>query len=307
MDGAEPIRFRDSYPCLDDRTTTTPYDPHYFHQAVWATEQILRAVPEEHVDVGSEITFVGMISAIVPVAFVDIRPLMVQLPRLRSVEGDLLALPFDNRSVASLSCLHVAEHVGLGRYGDELTPEGTRRACAELARVLAPGGTLLFSVPIGLPRLCFNAHRVHSPAQIVGYFGELELHEFAVVDDEYELVRNADIEGYDELEYGMRAISLSANIAAAPETATAIASLALGIDSRWLREQALQSLLVGRHHDVRAEVALGESARRALKPFEFLGVAREALKMPHDLDGAAGLHQEPGLTVTDERGKATDA
>ena len=134
MDGAEPIRFRDSYPCLDDRTTTTPYDPHYFHQAVWATEQILRAVPEEHVDVGSEITFVGMISAIVPVAFVDIRPLMVQLPRLRSVEGDLLALPFDNRSVASLSCLHVAEHVGLGRYGRADAGRDAARLCGVGAR-----------------------------------------------------------------------------------------------------------------------------------------------------------------------------
>ncbi len=202
MEGAEPLALRDSHPCLTDRTPTTPYDPHYFHQAVWATEHIVLSRPEEHVDVGSEITFVGMISAIVPVAFVDIRPLPVQLPRLRSVEGDLLALPFADRSVGSLSCLHVAEHVGLGRYGDELTPRGTQHACTELARVLAPAGTLLFSVPVGRPRVCFNAHRIHAPAQIAGYFEELELEEFAVVDDRYELVRDTDVEAYAHLDYG---------------------------------------------------------------------------------------------------------
>ena len=202
LPGAEPLDLRNSHPCVLDQVETTPYDPHYFHQSVWATERIVELAPDEHVDVGSEVNYVGMISAIVPVAFVDIRPLPVQLPRLRSIVGDLLGLPFPDRSVESLSCLHVAEHVGLGRYGDELTPAGTRLACAELARVLAPGGNLFFSVPVGVPRVCFNAHRVHTPVQILAYFAELELQEFSVVDDQYELVSNADVEAAADLSYG---------------------------------------------------------------------------------------------------------
>lgn len=202
MPAAEPMRFEDTHPCLMDRTPTTPYDPHYFHQAVWATEHVLRLRPEEHVDVGSEINFVGMISAIARVTFVDVRPLPVQLPRLSSIRGDLHALPFEDRSVSSLSCLHVAEHVGLGRYGDELDPRGTSRACTELGRVLAAGGTLLFSLPVGRPRVCFNAHRVHTPAQILEYFADIELEEFSVVDDEYALVRDADLDRAAQLTYG---------------------------------------------------------------------------------------------------------
>jgi hypothetical protein len=202
MQGAEPTRFKDTHPCLVDRTPTTPYDPHYFHQAVWATEHVLRIQPDEHVDVGSEINFVGMLSAIAPVAFVDIRPLPVKLPRLRAISGDLLALPFADGSVPSLSCLHVAEHVGLGRYGDELDPRGTERACVELGRILAVGGTLLFSLPVGRAHVCFNAHRVHTPAQIVDYFASLELEEFSVVDDEYALVRDADLDRAAQLTYG---------------------------------------------------------------------------------------------------------
>jgi len=203
LPGAEPLRFEDGYPCLFDRTPTTPYDPHYFHQAVWAAEQIAAHQPEEHVDVGSEITFVGMLSVIVPVAFVDLRPLPVELARLRPLAGDLLeGLPFDDGSVPSLSSLHVAEHVGLGRYGDALAPDGTRRACSELQRVLSRAGRRYFSVPVGRPRVCFNAHRVHAPAQIVEYFAGLELEEFSVVGDDHRLEHRADLEAAASQDYG---------------------------------------------------------------------------------------------------------
>jgi hypothetical protein len=135
--------------------------------------------------------------------FIDIRPFPVTLPRLHSQAGDLLkGLPFDAGSVSSLSCLHVAEHVGLGRYGDALAPDGTRRACLELQRVLAPRGLLYFSLPVGRPRVCFNAHRVHAPRQITEYFSELELQEFSVVGDDYRLVNDADLDAAAALEYG---------------------------------------------------------------------------------------------------------
>lgn len=200
---AERLRFEDVYPCIFDRTPTTPYDPHYFHQSVWAVERIIARQPAEHVDIGSEVNFVGMLSVSVPVVFVDIRPLAVELPRLQSLAGDLLSgLPFLDSSIASLSCLHVAEHIGLGRYGDRLDVDGTRRACAELARILASGGRLFFSVPVGRSRVCFNAHRIHTPMQILDYFPTLRLEEFSVVGDDHRLVRDANLRDAATLEYG---------------------------------------------------------------------------------------------------------
>ena len=77
----------------------------------------------------------------------------------------------------------MVEHIGLGRYGDALNPAGTQQACAELERVLAPRGDLVFSVPLGVPRICFNAHRVLSPEQILTYFERLRLVSFAGVND----------------------------------------------------------------------------------------------------------------------------
>jgi SAM-dependent methyltransferase len=203
LPGAEHLDLADSHPCLGDRVPVTPYDPHYLHQAVWAFERILGRSPSEHVDIASDVIFVAMVSAVVPVSFVDIRALPLELPQLRPLEGDLLAgLPFEDRTVRSLSCLHVAEHVGLGRYGDDLAPDGTARACAELARVLASGGELYFSAPVGRPRVCFNAHRIHSPEQIIRHFDGLELVEFSLVTDQHRLEVNADLASARDLSYG---------------------------------------------------------------------------------------------------------
>ena len=166
-------------------------------------EHLVARRPHAHVDVGSEVTFVGMASTIAPVTFVDIRPLPVVLPRLATVAGDIAGtLPFDGGSVASLSSLHVVEHVGLGRYGDDLDPNGTRKAVAELARILAPGGDLYLSVPVGRSRVCFNAHRIHDPRTIVDYLSTLTLEGFSVVDDSYRRVDDADLDEAAALVYG---------------------------------------------------------------------------------------------------------
>jgi hypothetical protein len=183
MVGAAPLRRRDDYPCLVDWTETTPFDPHYTYQDGWAARRLAARMPSEHVDVGSRVSFVVGLSAFVPVTFVDLRPLALTLSGLRTVRGDLLGLPFADRSVDSLSCLHVAEHVGLGRYGDELDPEGTVKAARELQRVLAHEGNLYFSLPVGLARTEFNAHRVHDPRDIPVMFDDLCLVEFAGVND----------------------------------------------------------------------------------------------------------------------------
>jgi len=183
MEHAEPLLIEDAYPCLFDRTTTTPFDSHYFYQDIWVFKRIQASGASNHVDVGSRAIFVGMLTAITEVTFIDIRPLNVNMENFDSKPGSILALPFDDNSVFSLSCLHVAEHIGLGRYGDSLDPKGTKKACRELARVLSVGGNLYFSVPVGVPRVCFNAHRIHSPQQILNYFHDLDLVGFAGIDD----------------------------------------------------------------------------------------------------------------------------
>jgi SAM-dependent methyltransferase len=176
-----PVRWEDRWPCLKDRTPETRFDRHYVFHTAWAARVLARTRPERHVDVAGWLPFVTTLSAFVPVDFYDLRPARLPLEGLRSAPADLLALPFEDRSVRSISCMHVIEHVGLGRYGDPLDPDGDRKAIAELTRVLAPGGDLLFVVPIGRARIQFNAHRVYSWRQVRELFASLELVEFALI------------------------------------------------------------------------------------------------------------------------------
>jgi SAM-dependent methyltransferase len=185
------------FPCLHERTSSTPFDSHYCYMGHWATVQLSRnADDESHVDVGSQISWVINLAATRRVQFVDIRPFDTHLENLSVQAGTVLDLPFPDQTVSSLSCLHVAEHVGLGRYGDPLDPLGTELAIRELARVLAPGGRLLFALPVGRQRICFNAHRIHAPQTIIKQFEEAGLHleSFSSVGDDHVYRENIDPE-----------------------------------------------------------------------------------------------------------------
>jgi SAM-dependent methyltransferase len=174
--------FLDWYPCLGDRTATTHVDSHYLHQAIWAFQKIVETAPPEHVDIGSDVKFVGMLTAVTNVRFVDIRPLDLSVRNYRGISGSLLALPFTDESLSSVSSLHVIEHVGLGRYGDPIDPRGSWKAAREIVRVLARGGTAYVSAPIGRSRVQFNGQRIFSVSDILSMFEGVRLREMAIVD-----------------------------------------------------------------------------------------------------------------------------
>jgi SAM-dependent methyltransferase len=199
--GGAPLKFADSHPCLTDWTSTTPFDPHYFYQSAWLARRLAEVKPGRHVDVGSSVGTVGVVSGFVPTLFVDIRPLSTSLSNLTCIDASILALPFEDRSVISLSCLHVIEHIGLGRYGDPLDPIGSERAAQELSRVLSVGGRLFLSAPVGRERVCFNAHRVFAPKSLVGMFESLKLERFGWVDDQGQLHLPASPSDAEAAEY----------------------------------------------------------------------------------------------------------
>lgn len=175
--------WKDRKPQLYDNTKATPFDGHYTYHPAWAARIIAKESPTKHIDIASILTFSTMLSAFIPVEFYDYRPAKITLDDLKTEHADLLSLPFESGSIESLSCLHTLEHVGLGRYGDPLDPNGDIRAINELIRVLAPGGNLLIAVPMGAPKIEFNAHRVYSYEQITNYFKDLTLQDFSLIPD----------------------------------------------------------------------------------------------------------------------------
>jgi SAM-dependent methyltransferase len=192
-----PLRAIDIYLRLDDATPKTPFDPHYIYHPAWAARILAETKPKKHIDIASILSFPTIVSAFVPVEYYDYRPADLNLKNLDSRAGNLHALPFPDASVESLSCMHTIEHLGLGRYGEPLDYDGDLKAMCELARVLAPSGSLLFVVPVGEPRIEWNAHRIYSYKQVVEAFPRLTLKEFALVPDDHRtwgLIRNADPE-----------------------------------------------------------------------------------------------------------------
>ncbi len=157
---------------------------HYFHQDLWAARILFARQVRHHVDVGSRLD--GLVAHILPfcrVTYVDLRPVGGEVEGFEFRQGSILNLPFADGEVPSLSCLHVLEHIGLGRYGDRVEPEAYVQAARELARILKPGGILCLGTPVGRERLCFDAHRVFDPQRVVNIFQPLVLREFRLIDD----------------------------------------------------------------------------------------------------------------------------
>ena len=198
-------RWKDRYLCLKDKKAQHDVEPHYTYHPAWAARVVAKINPEMHIDISSHLSFCTIVSAFVPVKFYEYRKTNLTLDNLTSESADLLHLPFENESIQSISCMHVIEHIGLGRYGDTLDPDGDLKAIAELKRVLAIGGSLLLVVPIGKPAIFFNAHRIYSYEQVMSYFEELALEEFSLITEDNEkggLLRHATGEMADQEIYG---------------------------------------------------------------------------------------------------------
>jgi len=196
------VRTRDIYPCLKDTIINTPFDPHYTYHPAWAARILAQTRPVNHVDISSILSFSTIVSAFVPVKFYDYRPAKLHLDNLESGFADLTQLNFQDDSIPSLSCMHTIEHIGLGRYGDKIDPQGDIRSINELKRVVKPGGDLLFVTPVGKPKIEFNAHRIYSYEQVIEYFAPLLLKEFSLITDTGVMIRNADPGLVKEQQYG---------------------------------------------------------------------------------------------------------
>ena len=199
------LSFLDIFPCLFENIPYTRFDTHYIYHTAWAARKVKEIDAKEHVDISSSLYFSGIVSAFKPVRFYDFRPAKLNLSDLTSDKANLLNLPFENSSINSLSCMHTVEHIGLGRYGDEIDPEGDLKAAKELSRVVRPGGSLLFVVPVGKPRIQFNAHMVYSYDMVIGMFPEFVVKEFSLIPDnalEGGMIYNTGKEMADKQVYG---------------------------------------------------------------------------------------------------------
>ena len=183
-------------PQLFDNKKKEPFDAHYLYHTSWASRVLSKINPTLHYDFASDLRFVTMVSSNIKIIQYNLSIPTVNLDNLEFRTTNLIKMEnIKSNSLNSVSCMHVVEHVGLGRYGDDINPEGDKEAIKELIRILAPGANLLFVVPVGKPRIFFNAHRVYSYEEILNYFGSFKLKEFSLIEDdgfEKGIIINAD-------------------------------------------------------------------------------------------------------------------
>lgn len=191
-DGRLSLKFKDIYPIIWNKTKVTRIPSHYVYHTAWAARKVRELNPQFHLDISSSLYFCSILSAFIHTKFYDFRPAKLILSNLDVGHLDLTKLDLPTESVMSLSCMHTVEHVGLGRYGDELDWNGDLKAINELKRVTAKGGSLIFVVPVGRPRIEYNAHRVYSYDQIIYLFREFDIKEFALETDNGNFDINAD-------------------------------------------------------------------------------------------------------------------
>lgn len=185
------------YPCLtDDLDQSGTASGAYFHQDLYVAQKVFEASPRRHLDVASRVDgFVAHVASFRPIEVLDIRPLSVSIPNVTFRQADLMRLPEDLREAAdSVSCLHALEHFGLGRYGDPLDADGHRKGFDSLAAMVAPGGRLYLSMPIGPQRYEFNAHRVFAiETPLAMAKPQFDLEHFSFVDDRGDMHRDVPI------------------------------------------------------------------------------------------------------------------
>lgn len=171
----------------------------YFHQDLLVARAVHRRNPVRHVDIGSRIDgFVAHVASFRAIDVVDVRPITAEVAGIRFFQGDLMDLGPQWRGVTdSVSCLHALEHLGLGRYGDQVRADGWHAGLTGLADMLTEGGTLYLSVPTGeTQRVEFNAHRVFSLPFLRAVLSErFDIERVAFVDDAGDLHESIDLDG----------------------------------------------------------------------------------------------------------------
>jgi hypothetical protein len=189
------VTLKSIYPILENRRSPNGRTRGiYFYQDIWAAKKIYERKPPWHLDIGSRVDgFIAHVLCFMPVTVVDIRPISSDVEGLTFIQGDATELiSMSNNSINSLSSLHAAEHFGLGRYSDPIDPKACFKFMSTLERILAPGGRLYFSTPIGQERLEFNAQRIFSTSTILNSFQKLKLLSFARIDDHGDFFDDCD-------------------------------------------------------------------------------------------------------------------
>lgn len=144
----------------------------YFLQDLSCSQYVLSKTPSRHIDIGSRLDgFVAQICASRPIEVMDIRPNETKIKNIYFTQADICKLkPELAESYDLVTSLHALEHIGLGRYGDPIDPNGFTKGLENCRRLAKRQGEVLISLPIASisqDTTEFNAQRIFSSKTIL--------------------------------------------------------------------------------------------------------------------------------------------
>jgi hypothetical protein len=168
---------------LDFSARSGSADGHYFWQDLITARWIFEANPGKHFDVGSRIDgFIAHLLSFREVTVLDIREGSKEIPGLTTFVGDAqLDISGATGTFPSVSSLHSIEHFGLGRYGDQLDPQGHVKGLLNIARCVEVGGSFYVSFPLGDDVVEFNSQRLIHPNLITSSLSNFEVKSFVLI------------------------------------------------------------------------------------------------------------------------------
>ncbi len=102
------------------------------------------------------------------------------------IQGDIRQKPFDDDFFDVVTAISTIEHVGLGRYGDPVAPDGDKEAMNEIKRVLKPEGQLIMTIPCGQDTICYSKEsiplsKVYSPESLIQLLSGFQIMECSYI------------------------------------------------------------------------------------------------------------------------------
>jgi hypothetical protein len=191
---------------------------HYWFQDIHVARSVIdksRDVPGHlHIDIGSRIEgfITSLLAARINLVFGEINLPKIDFEGARIARIDLQDMSPDQfEGATSVSCLHVIEHLGLGKYGDKIDALGHLKVFRDFHRVVPDGCVVYVSSPTSsAPGIVFNAGRHLDPAEMceAATSAGFSIEERAFVTTDWQLLINPTMEQMQSDAYGCLILTL---------------------------------------------------------------------------------------------------
>lgn len=120
------------------------------------------------------------------VTMVEYQPVNSTHPKLKTLTVE--EFMSNSNSYNGAISISSVEHSGLGRYGDELDPDGDLKAMEVLRNKLDKDSLCFLAVPIGRDQILWNAHRVYGRKRLPLLIQGFELVDsFGLLDEDFDV------------------------------------------------------------------------------------------------------------------------